>query len=79
MTLYLLIRTHSRAEFATAAAINAMLHRPDPDGDLRPIGAVALVPREVIGNQYETPAFNSSAPLIGDTACCCVECAAVFD
>ena len=48
MTLYLLIRTHSRAEFATAAAINAMLHRPDPDGDLRPIGAVALVPREVI-------------------------------
>lgn len=46
--IYLLARTHSRAEFATATAINEMLHRPDPDGDLRPIGAVAVVPREVV-------------------------------
>lgn len=48
MTIYLLARVHSRAEFATATAINNMLHRPDPDGDLRPIGAVAVVPREVV-------------------------------
>lgn len=46
--IHLLARVHSRHEFTTAQAINAMLHRPDPDGDLRPIGAVALVPREVI-------------------------------
>ena len=48
MTIYLLARTHSRKEFDTADAINAMIHRPDPEGDLRPTGAVAVVPREVI-------------------------------
>jgi len=46
--IYLLARTHSRHEFATATAINEMLHRPDPDGDLRPTGAVAVVPREIV-------------------------------
>jgi hypothetical protein len=46
--IYLLCTTRSGAEFATAEAINAMMHRPDPDGDLRPLGAVAIVPREVI-------------------------------
>jgi len=48
LIIYLLARVHSRAEFATATAINEMLHRPDPEGDLRPIGAVAVVPREVV-------------------------------
>lgn len=46
--IYLLAKVHSRKEFDTADAINNMLHRPDPDGDLRPIGAVAVVPREVV-------------------------------
>lgn len=48
MTMYILARVRSGHEFATADAINAMTHRPDPDGDLRPLGAVAIVPREVI-------------------------------
>lgn len=48
MTLHILARVRSGHEFSTADAINAMLHRPDPDGDMRPLGAVAIVPREVI-------------------------------
>ena len=46
--MHILARVRSGHEFATAEAINAMLHRPDPQGDLRPMGAVAIVPREVI-------------------------------
>jgi len=45
MTMHILARVRSGHEFATADAINAMLHRPDPDGDWRPIGALAIVPR----------------------------------
>jgi hypothetical protein len=47
MTMYILARVRSGKEFETADAINAMMHRPDPDGDLRPIGALAIVPRAV--------------------------------
>lgn len=47
MTLHILARVRSGHEFSTAEAINAMLHRPDPEGDLRPLGAVAIVPRTV--------------------------------
>jgi hypothetical protein len=57
MTMYILARVRSGKEFDTADAINAMLHRPDPDGDLRPIGALAIVPREVI-IQRANPKIN---------------------
>jgi hypothetical protein len=46
--MHILARVRSGHEFATADAINAMMHRPDQDGDLRPIGALAIVPRKVI-------------------------------
>lgn len=45
--MYILARTRSGCELKTADAINAMLHRPDPEGDWRPIGALAIVPRAV--------------------------------
>ena len=47
MTLYLLCTTRTHHEFATANAINDMTHRPDPTGDLRSMGAVAVVPRRI--------------------------------
>lgn len=47
MTIYILATTRTGQEFATADAINNLLHRPDPDGDLRSMGATAVVPRKV--------------------------------
>ena len=46
--MYILATTRTGQEFATADAINSMMHRPDPDGDLRPAGALAVVPRRII-------------------------------
>jgi len=46
--MYILATTRTGQEFTTAEAINRMMHRPDPDGDLRPAGALAVVPRRIV-------------------------------
>jgi len=45
--MYILATTRTNHEFATADAINRMMHRPDPDGDLRSMGGLVIVPRTV--------------------------------
>ena len=74
--IYILARVHSRHEFNTADAINNMTHRPDPDGDLQPIGAVAVVPREIVieradpgANKKESITYRPLLPRLMFLAC----------
>jgi hypothetical protein len=67
--MYILATTRTGHEFATADAINAMMHRPDQDGDLRPMGAIAVVPRTVIMERKDkadpqSPWITTHKPLL---------------